>query len=150
MIVENRDGALAFDVLIRDNNLNQMLSKDEQRIAQFTQNVEGNSESIVNSFGAIGKAVGGIAIGAMMKNWITDVVNVRGEFQQLEIAFTTMLGSAEKATTLMAQVTETAATTPFDLKGVANGAKQLLAYGESADTVNDTLVRLGNIASGLS
>lgn len=148
--MENRDGALAFDVLIRDNNLNQMLSKDEQRIAQFTQNVEGNSESIVNSFGAIGKAVGGIAIGAMMKNWITDVVNVRGEFQQLEIAFTTMLGSAEKATTLMAQVTETAATTPFDLKGVANGAKQLLAYGESADTVNDTLVRLGNIASGLS
>lgn len=148
--MENRDGALAFDVLIRDNNLNQMLAKDEQRIAQFTQNVEGNSQSIVNSFGTIGKAVGGIAIGAMMKNWITDVVNVRGEFQQLEIAFTTMLGSAEKATTLMAQVTETAATTPFDLKGVANGAKQLLAYGESAETVNDTLKRLGNIASGLS
>lgn len=148
--MENRDGALAFDVLIRDNDLNQMLAKDEQRIAQFTQNVEGNSQSIVNSFGTIGKAVGGIAIGAMMKNWITDVVNVRGEFQQLEIAFTTMLGSAEKATALMAQVTDTAATTPFDLKGVANGAKQLLAYGESAETVNDTLKRLGNIASGLS
>lgn len=148
--MRNEDGALAFDVLIRDNDLNQMLAKDEQRIAQFTQNVEGNSQSIVNSFGTIGKAVGGIAIGAMMKNWITDVVNVRGEFQQLEIAFTTMLGSAEKATSLMAQVTDTAATTPFDLKGVANGAKQLLAYGESADTVNDTLVRLGNIASGLS
>lgn len=148
--MRNEDGALAFDVLIRDNNLNQMLAKDEQRIAQFTQNVEGNSQSIVNSFGTIGKAVGGIAIGAMMKNWITDVVSVRGEFQQLEIAFATMLGSAEKATSLMAQVTETAATTPFDLKGVANGAKQLLAYGESADTVNDTLVRLGNIASGLS
>lgn len=148
--MRNEDGALAFDVLIRDNDLNQMLAKDEQRIAQFTQNVEGNSQSIVNSFGTISKAVGGIAIGAMMKNWITDVVNVRGEFQQLEIAFTTMLGSAEKATSLMAQVTDTAATTPFDLKGVANGAKQLLAYGESADTVNDTLVRLGNIASGLS
>lgn len=148
--MENRDGALAFDVLIRDNDLNQMLAKDEQRIAQFTQNVEGNSQSIVNSFGTIGKAVGGIAIGAMMKNWITDIVNVRGEFQQLEIAFTTMLGSAEKATALMAQVTDTAATTPFDLKGVANGAKQLLAYGESAETVNDTLKRLGNIASGLS
>ena len=148
--MRNEDGALAFDVLIRDNDLNQMLAKDEQRIAQFTQNVEGNSQSIVNSFGTIGKAVGGIAIGAMMKSWITDVISVRGEFQQLEIAFTTMLGSAEKATTLMAQVTETAATTPFDLKGVANGAKQLLAYGESADTVNETLVRLGNISAGLS
>lgn len=44
----------------------------------------------------------------------------------------------------------TAAKTPYDLMGVAEGAKQLLAYGVSAEKVNDTLVRLGNIASGLS
>ena len=50
----------------------------------------------------------------------------------------------------MAQMVETAAKTPFDLQGVTSGAKQLLAYGTSADKVNETLVRLGNIASGLS
>ena len=148
--METGHGALAFDVFIRDNDLNAMLSKDERRIAEFTQNVESNSDSIVGSFDNIGKAVGGIAVGAMLKSWVQDIISVRGEFQQLEIAFTTMLGSAEKSAALMQQVTETAATTPFDLKGVANGAKQLLAYGESADKVNDTLVRLGNIASGLS
>ena len=148
--METGNGALAFDVFIRDNDLNAMLSKDERRIAEFTQNVESNSDSIVGSFDNIGKAVGGIAVGAMLKSWVQDIISVRGEFQQLEIAFTTMLGSAEKSAALMQQVTETAATTPFDLKGVANGAKQLLAYGESADRVNDTLVRLGNIASGLS
>ena len=78
------------------------------------------------------------------------IANVRGEFQQLEVAFETMLQSKEKADALMAQVVDTAAKTPFDLQGVASGAKQLLAYGVASEKVNETLIRLGDIASGLS
>lgn len=148
--MDNNNGALSFDVLIRDNNIDAMLSKDEQRIMEFADNVESESQGIVGSFQNIGTAIAGLAITATLKSWVQDIINVRGEFQQLEIAFGTMLGSAEQATQLMQQLTATAATTPFDLKGVAQSAKQLLAYGESADKVNDTLVRLGNIASGLS
>lgn len=148
--MENNNGALAFDVLIRDSNINEMLARDEQRIMQFKETVEEGSTDIVHSFSNIGKAVAGLAVTAMLKSWVSDMISVRGEFQQLEIAFSTMLGSAEKAQNLMGQLVNTAATTPFDLQGIANSAKQLLAYGESAETVNDTLVRLGNIASGLS
>lgn len=61
-----------------------------------------------------------------------------------------MLGSADKADALMAQLVRTAATTPFDLEGVAQGAKQLLAYGMEVEKVNETLIRLGDIAAGLS
>lgn len=148
--MENNNGALAFDVLIRDSNINEMLARDEQRIMQFKETVEDGSNDIVQSFGNIGKAVTGLAVTAMLKSWVTDMISVRGEFQQLEIAFSTMLGNGEKAKALMGELVNTAASTPFDLQGIANSAKQLLAYGESADTVNDTLVRLGNIASGLS
>lgn len=148
--MENNNGALAFDVLIRDSNINEMLARDEQRIMQFKETVEDGSNDIVQSFGNIGKAVAGLAVTAMLKSWVTDMISVRGEFQQLEIAFSTMLGNGEKAKALMGELVNTAASTPFDLQGIANSAKQLLAYGESADTVNDTLVRLGNIASGLS
>ena len=77
-------------------------------------------------------------------------MSVRGEFQQLEVAFETMLGSAEEANKLMNQLVKTAATTPFDLQSVSQGAKQLLAYGTSADEVNEVLIRLGDIAAGLS
>lgn len=91
--------------------------------------------------------IGGLAT---LQRFASDVVRVRGEFQQLEIAFETMLKSKDKASALMGQLTETAAKTPFDLQGIAQGAKQLLAYGTAAEDVNDTLVRLGNIASGLS
>lgn len=82
--------------------------------------------------------------------YVKEIANVRGEFQKLEIAFETMLQSKEKADALMSQIVDTAARTPFDLQGVASGAKQLLAYGVASDKVNETLIRLGDIASGLS
>lgn len=90
----------------------------------------------------------GLAFGA--KELVQNFVKIRGEFQQLDVAFRTMLGSAEKANALMLQLVRTAATTPFDLQGVAQGAKQLLAYGIAAEDVNDTLVRCGDVAAGLS
>lgn len=87
---------------------------------------------------------------AAIKSFVSDMVRVRGEFQKTQMAFETMLGSKEKADMLMSQMVQTAAKTPFDLQGVADGAKQLLAYGTEAKDVNDTLIRLGNIASGLN
>ncbi len=92
----------------------------------------------------------GLGMAFSMKGLVSKIANVRGQFQQLEVAFNTMLGSADKADALMAQLVRTAATTPFDLEGVAQGAKQLLAYGMEAEKVNETLIRLGDIAAGLS
>ena len=48
-----------------------------------------------------------------MKGIVSEVANVRGQFQQLEVAFNTMLGSADKADALMAQLVRTAAITPL-------------------------------------
>lgn len=75
---------------------------------------------------------------------------VRGEMQQLEIAFSTMLGSKEKADALIKEAVQFAATTPFDLQGVASGAKQLLAYGTAAENIIDDMRMLGSVAAGLS
>lgn len=96
--------------------------------------------------GTVSKIAGAFAV----KELISNIVKVRGEFQQLEASFRTMLGSEEKADALMQQLIRTAATTPFDLQSVANGARQLLAYGENVENVNDDLIRLGNIAAGLN
>ena len=49
----------------------------------------------------------------------------------------------------MSQMVELAAKTPFDLQGVASGARQLLAYGFAAEDITNTLTRLGNVAAGL-
>lgn len=78
------------------------------------------------------------------------IFNTRSQFQQLEISFNTMLGSADKSKQLMDELIQTAAHTPFDLSSVTSGAKQLLAYGTEAKDVNKTLVQLGDISAGLS
>lgn len=96
------------------------------------------------------KALKSMVAGFTVQQIITQIGKTRGEFQQLEVAFETMLGSEERSSKLMNELVNTAAHTPFDLKGIADGAKQLLAYGFAAEDVNDTLVMLGNVASGLS
>lgn len=109
------------------------------------ETVEANEKMSISLTKVLG-AIGGVTA---LKNFITELVNVRGQFQQLEIAFTTMLKSKEKADKLMAELVDIAAKTPFDLQGVASSAKQMLAYGSSAENVGDELVMLGNVAAGV-
>ena len=88
----------------------------------------------------------GVSFAALAKQ----VVQIRGEVQQLEVAFETMLGSKEKADTLMSEIIDLAAKTPFGLQDVSNATKMLLAYGSTAEEVTGEIKMLGNIASGLS
>ena len=93
--------------------------------------------------------LGQIGVGVSLAGLVKQIAQTRGEFQQLEVAFATLLQSKEKADALMSQMVELAAKTPFDLQGVASGARQLLAYGFAAEDIADTLTRLGNVAAGL-
>lgn len=70
------------------------------------------------------------------------IFNTRSQFQQLEISFNTMLGSADKSRQLMDELIQTAAHTPFDMSSITGGAKQLLAYGTEAKDVNKPLSSL--------
>lgn len=152
--MDNINGGLAFAATLDIKDFNVSADAMNARVKQLSDTTAAKAAEMDQSlltFAKNGAAyITSYLVGQGMTNLLTSIVQVRGQFQQLEIAFETMLGSKSKAHELMRQMEETAAKTPFDLDGVANGAKQLLAYGESADKVNDTLVRLGNIASGLS
>jgi tape measure domain-containing protein len=71
------------------------------------------------------------------------------EMEQLEVAFTTMLKSGEAAKSLIADLTEFSAATPFELPEVVNAGKMLLAYGVEANNVKGTLRQLGDVAAGV-
>lgn len=141
---------LHFDITGENSNFLRKLREVVTGVTNTSKEIEKNGLGIEDMFNKMTKAAAAFGAGFTAKELIQNIIQVRGEFQQLEVAFTTMLGSSEKANVLMAQLTETAAKTPFDLQGVANGARQLLAYGTSAEDVNETLIRLGNIAAGLS
>lgn len=141
---------LEFHVSAENRDFLNKLDQVQSKVSETTKKVEKEGNEIDAIFKKIGKEMAALGAGFTATKLISDIVRVRGEFQQLEIAMETMLGSQEKATALMSQLTATAAKTPFGLTDIAQGAKQLLAYGTASEEVNDTLVRLGNIASGLS
>ena len=141
---------LKFDITGDNSNVLSALQGVQNGVRQTRMVAEESGQSIEQMFSRV-QAAATAALGAFSaKEFGSEVLDVRGQFQQLEVAFTTMLGSASEASRLMDQLVKTAATTPFDLQGIAQGAKQLLAYGTSADEVNEILVRLGDIAAGLS
>lgn len=152
--MENIGGGLAFKATLDIDDFNVSAQAMERHIKDFSNTAAQEAAEVEESFQQMAQRAGQYItyylVGQGMNNLVSSIVSVRGQFQQLEIAFGTMLHSEEKATAFMQQMVNTAAKTPYDLMGVAEGAKQLLAYGVSAEKVNDTLVRLGNIASGLS
>ena len=139
-----------FDITGDNSNFLRRLREVENGVKNTSKQIEQSGLGIEELFNRMTRAAASFGAGFTAKELISNIAQVRGEFQQLEVAFKTMLGSEDKANALMQQLVKTAATTPFDLQGVANGAKQLLAYGENVENVNDDLIRLGNIASALS
>lgn len=146
----NKDGSLEFTAILNNGQLLAAVNESERRIKNFSQNTLRETSLIDKAFEGVSNNIGNVLTftGAAMA--VKEIATVRGEFQQLEIAFSTMLQSKDRADKLMQQMVELAATTPFNLQDVATGAKQLLAYGSSAESVSSELKMLGNIASGLS
>lgn len=148
--MQSDNGRINFGVRIDNSQLrtDAQQSKNILRGIGTTAKQEGNE--IDTAMKKIGQSIAGVFAVSKLKDFAKQVAVVRGEFQQLEIAFQTMLGSKAEADKLMSQLIQTAVITPFNMSDVANAAKQLLAYGVEADNVNETLIRLGDIAAGLS
>lgn len=143
-------GGLHFDITGDNSNFLQKLEESRNGVRRTSKQIEESGMDIEHLFKRMTTAAAAFGVSLGAKQLVSDITRVRGEFQQLEVAFKTMLGSERQSNELMSQLVSTAAKTPFDLQGVANGAKQLLAYGTEAKDVNATLIRLGDIAAGLS
>ena len=146
----NDEGRIGFSLELDSSNLQKQIANSQRAFEQMADNVEADGSRMDDAISSIGKTLAGLGAAYSLQEFATKVANVRGEFQKLQVAMETMLQSKEKADALMAQMVQTAATTPFGLQEVAGGAKQLLAYGLEAEKVNETLIRLGDIAAGLS
>ena len=141
--------SIKFDAIIETAKVVSGFRDIQNAVHQTAERVEKDGKSIddvisniQNSFNI---AIGGWSIG----KFVNQMMQVRGQFQQTEMAFKTMLQSEEKASDLMQQMIHTAAITPFGVEDVTEGAKQLLAFNVAAEDVNKTLIGLGDVAAGM-
>lgn len=141
---------LSFVVTVDNSNFVRGMQKVQSSVKEASKRMSDEGVKMESVMAKLTKAAAGMGAAFSAKEIVSQIVTIRGEYQKLEVAFKTMLQSEEQAMSLMQQLTQTAATTPFGLNELANGAKQLLAYGKSVSGVNDTLIKLGDIAAGLS
>lgn len=76
-------------------------------------------------------------------------MQIAGDFEQTQMAFTTMLHSAQKANSFLAQAQDMANATPFEFPDLANSSKKLLAFGWNVKQILPDLKTIGDTASGL-
>lgn len=81
----------------------------------------------------------GLGIGAVAQS---------AKFEQLGVSLEVLTGSAARGQKLLKELTKFAAETPFQLEGIVESAKTLLAFGIETDNISDTLRRLGDLAAG--
>lgn len=122
------------------------LTREYKDFSSGTNNADEIVKSLTDSLKRTAAEIGGLVA---IKKFGSDVIEATGKMQQLQVALSTILQDKTKADQLIAEIVQFAAKTPFNLDDVAEGAKQLLAYGSSADKVIEELSMLGDVASGL-
>lgn len=76
-------------------------------------------------------------------------IEAAGKLQNVQTAFTNMLGSAQKATAFTKELQGFAAATPFEFNQVTSAAQKFLAFGFTAEQVIPTLTAVGDAAAGV-
>jgi tape measure domain-containing protein len=137
----------------------EILIKGKDEASHVFKNVEKNAGGLQNTLGKIGgtmgvalaagvaaAGVGVVALGGLAINTGFDFLKMK---ENAMTAFSTILGDTEKAKSLLADLQDFAKVTPFQFEEVANAAKSLLAFGTEAADMEETLRRVGDIASGV-
>jgi len=76
-------------------------------------------------------------------------LKLASDFEQTQVAFTTMLGDADKAKALFNELRDFSASTPFEFPEIRDAGRSLLAFGVSAEDVTESLRRIGDISAGV-
>jgi tape measure domain-containing protein len=106
-----------------------------------------SNEGLTSAMKGVG-AAGVVAFGSLAL--VTKgVVEAGAKYEQTQIAFATMIGSAQKGQETLNKLSQFVARTPFELPQIEDASKRLLAYGTTADELIPTLKVLGDISAGV-
>lgn len=133
-----------------------MAATDEVKIKVTADTAQATSafQKIQKNFNSVQESASKFALGAGVATaglggLVMGMLDGAGKAEQLQVAFTTMIGDADKAKETLASLTDFAAKTPFQLPEVQDAAKKLLAFGTAAEDIEPTLRKLGDVSAGI-
>ena len=157
---------LNSDVKAMRKSLDSIDSKNVRRVGddletvskqskKATSGIKGFADKCNKMTGAL-SAIAAVQLGGVFTSMAGSILNMgiasvqaAAQMRQYEIAFQTMLKSAEAGTQMLRDLQQFAAETPFDVPGVVSAGQQLMAFGFKAEEIIPMLTNLGDAASGL-
>lgn len=141
-------GTYKAEILLDDSKFTSKMSAAERDIRNF----ESGAGRWGSRLGAL--ATGAIAgLGASIAAVGTMAVKTGVDFnamkEQSEIAWTTLLGSAEEAKQTIEDLKELGAKTPFEFEGLDKSAKLLNMAGFEGEKLKETLIAVGDAVSAV-
>lgn len=116
-------------------------------VSEFLAGAGGALPGIGGALNALGPAAGPAATGVAVAAAGAAAVKTANDFQKLNQQLTLLTGSASVTEKVLGELKAYAAATPFDLPGVAENAKLLLAFGLNAEQAVEFTKRLGDVAT---
>lgn len=143
---------------IDDSGMKKMASSADgatKRVKSLADELS-KASAMAGKLGKVVQGLGSLATGAFAKDIVNGLlgagaasIKAAAQMRQYEIAFQTMLKSADEGTQMLRDLQKFAAETPFDVPGVVSAGQQLMAFGFKAKEVIPMLTSLGDAAAGL-
>lgn len=129
-------------------NLVNQYEKLDSAIAKAEKSQK-NMENQSKGFSSALKSMNNMALGVAGAIGGAGIASIKfaGELEQTQLALEVLLGDAQEATKIKDEWTALAAETPFNSADIDSAGKKLLAFGIGADTVTDSLRRIGDISA---
>lgn len=145
-------GELYGLINLEDKQFHTALAKAKRGMSRAASDMGGSAAKLASSIK--GRLIGmaktvALSIGAAAIAGGAAALKLAGDWEQSELAFETMLGSAEKAKAFMEELEAFASRTPFELPGLIDASRKLLAFGFAAEDIVPMMTAIGNAVSGL-
>ena len=120
------------------------------RVSNQTSMSSGKNGLMGSLMGAASSArmFGGALVASGLYQFGEAAIEARSRIEQLEVSFSTLLGSQAQANALLQEIREYGTVTPYDTEGLAQAARLMLSYGMATNKVMPTLRMLGDISMG--
>lgn len=141
-------GRLFYATGIDNSQLRSDAAESRNILASIGQTAVQEGNKMDATFGRIAKAAGGVFAVGQIKEFTSNIIQLRGEIESFEISFNTLLGSDIKGSAMFKDIREFAVNTPMMLKDLASGAQTMLAFNIEAEKVMPMLRAIGDISMG--
>jgi tape measure domain-containing protein len=125
-------------------DLNDKVTSKLKGVQQEAKKTDSAFSGINSTLGALGIGVGIGSLGALAKG----IYDITSAAEQTRIQFEVMLGSASKADTMIKQIREFAAATPFETQDLEQATSTMLGFGIAAEDIMPNIKMLGDVSGG--